>query len=169
MPTTRLTRAATRTTSAGVKARRSVAVRALGAIAILFTALSLGPNVVLNGVDTGVPGIWAVLHSVPVLNSAVPTRWAMAIAPVVDGRALKDVLDDTVRAKTAFVSAYRPGETDVQWTDDPADLRVDPARGMGGGRMGGRGGLNGPDVPDTLPFDKGEPSGPFAALCAVEH
>ena len=29
------------------------------------------------------------------------------------------------------------------------------ARGMGG-RMGGRGGLNGPDIPDALPFAKGE-------------
>ncbi|MDI6099218.1 hypothetical protein QLQ12_11480 [Actinoplanes sp. NEAU-A12] len=62
---------------------RSAAVRTLGAIAILFAALSLGPSVVLNGVDTGVPGLWAALHSIPVLDSAVPTRWAMAIAPIV--------------------------------------------------------------------------------------
>ncbi|MEU4155852.1 hypothetical protein [Actinoplanes sp. NPDC026670] len=63
--------------------RRSVAVLTLGGIALLFAAMSLGPNIVLNGVDTGVPGIWAVLHSIPVLDSAVPTRWAMAIAPIV--------------------------------------------------------------------------------------
>ncbi|MFD1364824.1 glycosyltransferase family protein [Actinoplanes sichuanensis] len=63
--------------------RRSVAVLTLGGIALLFAAMSLGPNVVLNGVDTGFPGIWAVLHSIPVLDSAVPTRWAMAIAPIV--------------------------------------------------------------------------------------
>ncbi|WP_203812903.1 glycosyltransferase family protein [Paractinoplanes tereljensis] len=63
--------------------RRSAAVLMLGAVALLFGAMSLGPRIFLNGINTGVPGIWAVLHSVPVLNSAVPTRWAMAIAPVV--------------------------------------------------------------------------------------
>jgi hypothetical protein len=45
--------------------------------------MSLGPRIFMNGINTGVPGIWSWLHSVPVLNSAVPTRWAMAIAPVV--------------------------------------------------------------------------------------
>ncbi|WP_203720663.1 hypothetical protein [Paractinoplanes brasiliensis] len=63
--------------------RRSVAVLSLGFVALLFAAMSLGPRIFLNGINTGIPGIWAVLHSVPVLNSAVPTRWAMAIAPVV--------------------------------------------------------------------------------------
>ncbi|WP_433299254.1 hypothetical protein ACQP2F_45700 [Actinoplanes sp. CA-030573] len=63
--------------------RRTIAVVALGVVALLFAAMSLGPRIFLNGVNTGVPGIWAVLHSVPVLNSAVPTRWAMAIAPAV--------------------------------------------------------------------------------------
>jgi hypothetical protein len=63
--------------------RRSVAVVTLAALAVFFAALSLGPRVHLYGYSTGIPGIWAVMHSVPVLNSAVPTRWAMAIAPVV--------------------------------------------------------------------------------------
>jgi hypothetical protein len=63
--------------------RRNVAVVTLGAVALLFAAMSLGPRIYLNGINTGVPGIWSVLHSVPVLNSAVPTRWALAIAPVV--------------------------------------------------------------------------------------
>jgi hypothetical protein len=63
--------------------RRRAAVVALGLVALLYAAMSLGPRIFLNGINTGVPGIWAVLHSVPVLNSAVPTRWAMAIAPVV--------------------------------------------------------------------------------------
>ena len=63
--------------------RRNVAVVTLGAVGLLFAAMSLGPRIYLNGINTGIPGIWSVLHSVPVLNSAVPTRWAMAIAPVV--------------------------------------------------------------------------------------
>jgi hypothetical protein len=63
--------------------RRSVAVVTLAGVALFFGAMSLGPRIRLNGVDTGVPGLWALLHSVPVLNSAVPTRWALAIAPIV--------------------------------------------------------------------------------------
>lgn len=63
--------------------RRSAAVVTLAAVAVLFAAMSLGPHIHLNGLPTGVAGIWAFLHSVPVLNSAVPTRWAMAIAPVI--------------------------------------------------------------------------------------
>ena len=63
--------------------RRTVAAVSLGVVALLFAAMSLGPRIFLNGLNTGVPGIWSVMHSVPVLNSAVPTRWAMAIAPAV--------------------------------------------------------------------------------------
>ena len=63
--------------------RRQVAVVTMAGVALLFAAMSLGPRIFLNGINTGIPGIWSVLHSVPVLNSAVPTRWAMAIAPVV--------------------------------------------------------------------------------------
>jgi hypothetical protein len=63
--------------------RRSVAIVTLAGVALFFGAMSLGPHIRLNGVDTGVPGLWALLHSVPILNSAVPTRWALAIAPIV--------------------------------------------------------------------------------------
>jgi hypothetical protein len=63
--------------------RRRLAVATLAGIALLFAAMSLGPQIYLNGINTGVPGIWSFLHSVPVLNSAVPTRWAMAIAPII--------------------------------------------------------------------------------------
>ncbi|HKO33063.1 MAG TPA: hypothetical protein VJY85_04905, partial [Candidatus Limnocylindria bacterium] len=63
--------------------RRQVAVLAMTGVALLFAAMSLGPRIFLNGINTGIPGLWSVLHSVPVLNSAVPTRWAMAIAPLI--------------------------------------------------------------------------------------
>ena len=63
--------------------RRNLAVVTLAGIALLYAAMSLGPRIYLNGINTGVPGIWSFMHSVPVLNSAVPTRWAMAIAPVI--------------------------------------------------------------------------------------
>ncbi len=63
--------------------RRSAVIVTLAGVALFFGAMSLGPSIRLNGADTGVPGLWALLHSVPVLNSAVPTRWALAIAPIV--------------------------------------------------------------------------------------
>lgn len=63
--------------------RRNVAIVTMAGVALFFGAMSLGPRIRLDGVDTGVPGLWALLHSVPILNSAVPTRWALAIAPIV--------------------------------------------------------------------------------------
>ncbi|WP_438874545.1 hypothetical protein [Symbioplanes lichenis] len=63
--------------------RRRASVLTLAGLALFFGAMSLGPTITLNGVSTGIAGPWSLLHSVPVLNSAVPTRWAMAIAPVV--------------------------------------------------------------------------------------
>ncbi|MBG0560756.1 hypothetical protein [Actinoplanes aureus] len=63
--------------------RRNATVVAVGAIAVFFAAMSLGPRIYLNGINTGIPGIWSIMHSIPVLDSAVPTRWAMAIAPMV--------------------------------------------------------------------------------------
>jgi hypothetical protein len=63
--------------------RRHLAVVTLGAVAVLFAAMSLGPRIFFNGINTGIPGLWAALQHVPVLDSVVPTRWALAIAPVV--------------------------------------------------------------------------------------
>ncbi|MCM0676150.1 hypothetical protein NCC78_15840 [Micromonospora phytophila] len=63
--------------------RRSVVVLGLGVLALLFGLLSLGREVQLNGRGTGVPGPWAALENLPVLHSVVPTRWALAITPIV--------------------------------------------------------------------------------------
>jgi hypothetical protein len=62
--------------------RKRVEAIALGVIALLFAAMSLGPKIFFNGKNTGVYGLWNALQRVPVLDSAVPTRWAMAITPV---------------------------------------------------------------------------------------
>ncbi|MFI5846069.1 hypothetical protein ACIA8K_40835 [Catenuloplanes sp. NPDC051500] len=62
--------------------RRSRVVIGLASVALLFAAMSLGPEIRYIGKDTGVAGPWALLHSVPILNSVVPTRWALAVAPV---------------------------------------------------------------------------------------
>ncbi|MDP9798650.1 hypothetical protein J2S43_007162 [Catenuloplanes nepalensis] len=63
--------------------RRSRVAIGLASVALLFAFMSLGPAIHYIGTDTGVPGLWALLHSVPILNSVVPTRWALAVAPVI--------------------------------------------------------------------------------------
>ncbi|GIF71026.1 hypothetical protein [Asanoa siamensis] len=66
-----------------VALRRSAAVLGLFAVGVVFAYLSLGPVVRLHGEPTGLPSLWASLHDVPVLSSAVPTRWALAVTPIV--------------------------------------------------------------------------------------
>ncbi|WP_326564640.1 hypothetical protein [Micromonospora peucetia] len=63
--------------------RRHVVVRGLAVLALLFGLLSLGREVQLNGRGTGIPGPWAALENLPLLHSVVPTRWALAITPIV--------------------------------------------------------------------------------------
>ncbi|MBQ0903588.1 hypothetical protein [Micromonospora sp. U21] len=63
--------------------RRSVVVLGLAALGLLFAVLSLGRVIRFAGRDTGVPGPWAVLENLPILHSVVPTRWALAITPII--------------------------------------------------------------------------------------
>ncbi|MFJ6199872.1 hypothetical protein [Micromonospora sp. NPDC092111] len=63
--------------------RRSALVLGLAGVAVLFAVLSLGREVQLYGRDTGVPAPWALLEDLPLLHSVVPTRWSLAITPIV--------------------------------------------------------------------------------------
>ncbi|OWV12022.1 hypothetical protein B5D80_03725 [Micromonospora wenchangensis] len=63
--------------------RRSALVVGLAVLGLLFAVLSLGREVQLNGRDTGVPAPWALLEDLPLLHSVVPTRWSLAITPIV--------------------------------------------------------------------------------------
>ncbi|RLP91690.1 hypothetical protein EAD98_23230 [Micromonospora sp. CV4] len=63
--------------------RRSVVVLGLAALGLLFTVLSLGRVIWFAGRNTGVPGPWAALENLPILHSVVPTRWALAITPII--------------------------------------------------------------------------------------
>ncbi|HEX5596559.1 MAG TPA: hypothetical protein VFX61_11180 [Micromonosporaceae bacterium] len=63
--------------------RRSLAGIGLAAVGLVFAVFSLGPAISFNGRDTGIPSVWRLLVDVPVLNTVVPTRWALALAPVV--------------------------------------------------------------------------------------
>ena len=60
--------------------RRPV-VQALGAVVFVTCWLSLGEEVIVRGRATGIPGPWAVLEHVPVLENVLPTRFALIAVP----------------------------------------------------------------------------------------
>jgi len=49
---------------------------------IVMTLLSFGPHVTVNGEQTGWPSLYAILHDVPVVSGALPTRYALALIPL---------------------------------------------------------------------------------------
>ena len=60
---------------------RRVVVRALAAVVVVSLWLSLGEEVTLHGVATGIPGPWALLELVPVVENVLPTRFALVAVP----------------------------------------------------------------------------------------
>jgi hypothetical protein len=60
---------------------RLVLVRALAAVVVVSLWLSLGEEVTLHGVATGIPGPWALLEHVPVVENVLPTRFALVAVP----------------------------------------------------------------------------------------
>jgi hypothetical protein len=63
--------------------RRNIVAVGLAMVGLIFGLLSLGPNVTFHSRELSVPSPWGLVVDVPILNSAVPTRWALAIAPIV--------------------------------------------------------------------------------------
>ncbi|MGW0504808.1 hypothetical protein [Micromonospora sp. NPDC003241] len=63
--------------------RRNPVVIALAGLGLIFAVLSLGREIRFDGRGTGIPGPWAALEDLPVLHSVVPTRWSLAITPIV--------------------------------------------------------------------------------------
>lgn len=63
--------------------RRNVVVLGLAALGLFFGLLSLGREIRFNGRETGIPGPWAALENLPILHSVVPTRWSLALTPVI--------------------------------------------------------------------------------------
>ncbi|MEU4569309.1 hypothetical protein [Micromonospora sp. NPDC023956] len=62
--------------------RRQPLVVACVAGALAMGALSLGPDVVVDGERTGVPGPFRFLLDVPVVDGALPMRFALAVLPL---------------------------------------------------------------------------------------
>ncbi|MEE3919708.1 hypothetical protein V2I01_19635 [Micromonospora sp. BRA006-A] len=62
---------------------RRAPVVALVAGALTMAALALGPQVVAGGERTGIPGPYALLAGLPVVDGALPMRFALAVLPLV--------------------------------------------------------------------------------------
>ncbi|MBM0274754.1 hypothetical protein [Micromonospora tarensis] len=50
---------------------------------LVMGALSLGPEVVLGGTKTAIPGPYALIGGLPVVDGALPMRFALALLPIV--------------------------------------------------------------------------------------
>ncbi len=57
-------------------------VRGLAAVLAVATWLSLGDVVLLHGSPTGLPALWSLVQSLPVLENVLPTRFAIVAVPV---------------------------------------------------------------------------------------
>jgi hypothetical protein len=62
--------------------RRPVVIASVVA-GLVMAALSLGPNVVIDGERTGIPGPYRLLQGLPVVDGALPMRFALALIPLV--------------------------------------------------------------------------------------
>ncbi|MFC3504394.1 hypothetical protein ACFOOK_25965 [Micromonospora krabiensis] len=76
--------------------------------ALVMGALSLGPAVVLGGTRTGVPGPYALIAGLPVVDGALPMRFALAVLPLAATLlvlAVDRALRDTGRARRLVPAA----------------------------------------------------------------
>ena len=51
--------------------------------ALVMATLSLGPRIVINGERTAIPGPYELLVGLPVVESALPMRFALAVIPLI--------------------------------------------------------------------------------------
>ncbi|REE98704.1 glycosyl transferase [Thermomonospora umbrina] len=62
---------------------RSALVKALVLVIVAATLLSLGPQIVVNGRPTGIPGPWWVMAQLPLYESVVESRLTMVAVPAI--------------------------------------------------------------------------------------
>jgi hypothetical protein len=87
--------------------RRSPLVVACALAAVVTTALSLGPRVVVDGGPTAVPGPFALLEDLPVVASALPVRFALPLVPLI-ATLLVLAVDRAVGSPVRWVRALVP-------------------------------------------------------------
>lgn len=72
--------------------RRDAVARALGLVIITAAVLSLGPEIIVNGRPTGIPGPWLVLAKLPLYESVLESRLTLVCVPPI-GLLLARALD----------------------------------------------------------------------------
>jgi hypothetical protein len=77
---------------------RSPVTIALTVTGVVMTFLSLGPYVTLGGERTGWPSLYNQIAEVPVVNGALPTRYALALLPLI-GVLLAYAVDAALRRR----------------------------------------------------------------------
>jgi hypothetical protein len=87
---------------------RETAVRAAAVTAATFAVLSFGPELVVDGRHTGVPGPWRLLQNVPVFNLALPIRCGLVVTPLA-GLILAYGLDRLRHLRLPAVAEGSPG------------------------------------------------------------
>jgi hypothetical protein len=86
---------------------RVLAVRVAAVIAGVFTLLSLGDRIFVNGVDTGVAGPWRLLGQLPLFDAVIAVRLALIVVPaigVIIAAGLNQVLEVVPKGDTARLS-----------------------------------------------------------------
>ncbi|MBG6138943.1 hypothetical protein IW245_005137 [Longispora fulva] len=76
---------------------RHPAVRASAIVGVLMAWLSLGPTVIVSGEQTGFPALYGLLHGLPVIDGALPSRFALTLLPLI-ATVLALALDAALRA-----------------------------------------------------------------------
>lgn len=71
------------TVAAVIRLRHNAVAVACGAAALLMSLLSLGPEIVIDRHETGIPGPFALLKGLPLVNGALPMRFALAAVPLI--------------------------------------------------------------------------------------
>ncbi|MGH3244149.1 MAG: hypothetical protein ACRDNL_27480, partial [Spirillospora sp.] len=61
--------------------RRDPVARALGIVVVGAAALSLGPEIIVNGEPTGIPGPWRLLARFPLYESVLESRMTLVCVP----------------------------------------------------------------------------------------
>lgn len=86
--------------------RRPLAV-ACTAGALMMAALSMGPRVVIDGDRTAIPGPYALLVGLPVVDGALPMRFALALIPLI-ATLLVLAVDRALRASSQSTRLLAP-------------------------------------------------------------
>lgn len=95
------------TVALAVKLWRRPVARASAIAAGVLATLSLGESIMVNGMDTGIPGPWAALTEAPLFDSVVESRFAMACVPLM-AVLLAIGTDRVLGRKSAERSLLRP-------------------------------------------------------------